>query len=1452
MQEVEVNGAVVEFPDDFTTEQMTDALLKAGLIGPTLGGGVVPADIPARPAPPALQAPPEFPAPGEAAAARREAIAEEAQARLEARSPFIAEGERPRERVQIPAEVAREKAPTRLLTAEGKPVSEAGSLPFVSVTELERAPIYQQPEGALLYTPEGLAAEQMRYPAPLAEAQPQRIAAMQRTPEGVREAEPLQQLGEAFKRQRLYTEEQARAEGISYAQDLADLERRVKAGEDVPFYDRAKVALSGIGMQAEPGGAIVESPMAALLRGGLGTLEALAAEGYFRGLGYEVDEAGRPVDPSDLGYAIARAREDLGLPAVVAPLEPLAEAIKPVATRLGVDAATIDHLARSVPQLALPLPGVATRSMDRAVTTFDPQGNRRVDTLEVPAPWDDWEGFKAAETRRLAQNIASGRSLGDEFLDAPDVAAWYDQTWGNPDAAWYAGTVGGLFMPAGPGLALKGAKGVAKGVGRAATPAARAATAAAIKAAEAVQSASPAASRAGRIAQAAALGATGALADVAAAVTPGAVADGRIVRTVARNVLDRAPISPAAREAAARAIQPTSQTTVDVLADIRSAMGLSDDFKRVAQQVIRQVPDDLVMVTDRVAVPRAQANQVRKAIASRVASELKKPWHARRLSALEGAERDAFVEALRQRAAVAVAPEVARHARDLTAAQVWMRGLGRALPEALDSLPMRRLLATAGALALDAETVSIAKTRQLIQGGARSALRVLGDELADSARKLGSVDEAIDRLLVDKTPELQPAQRWEKVLGALYGEDRAKAVLAAAQQRGLIPAADSIDFNPTQAQLRAIDADLAKAGALPSVGGILPARWFAPDFQKGALKVMLDEGLRKTIAKAGRQYQQLVDAVPALTSYAVEAPLGDLVKALPIDAGLLRRVGLSRRAPAAVYDVRQSHAEKVIADNGEEFAALLEAVSPRMRISAEQLVRDSAEYLLGGVARNVQRNAKYGYVLPNLPFLSYRLMSVPIVSLTTIGQQATVGAADRLLKRRLFGGGLTTPEGIAYTGQQLAELGARYGIGYGAVSAERIGTLADDLLREARRVSAEARGPGADAVRKALEEVNPLARSFWTRTAEAVDVSYRQAVFEAQLLAGRTPAEAADVARRSLLDYDEVPDFLRDGIARYMATAAGNWALATEAVRALMNNPQAATAAAKALQAQTRAQDPWGLHGDRGLRSLGILETDDGAFYGPEAPMFGAVETALGTVRRADELAGELRRQIDLARQDDAPATVVEAGARITRTLADEALPAVVALADAAAKGAGGEGLEGPSRATAEGQFWQAAMLAHHLDQDRSTGAWDQFLRIAKPIEVPPPKGLEHPRIPGAWRAVPPGGQPHLLWGRDEDGLPVYKVFAPSEAGQRNLELIRRATPEALQGALPLGAALLQGASIGEPGEAPEAIYGAPAAPGSLLGAAAAATLTPAGAGDVVARRREQAAALAEAAGAER
>ena len=37
-------------------------------------------------------------------------------------------------------------------------------------------------------------------------------------------------------------------------------------------------------------------------------MSAAAAEGYFSGLGYEVDEQGVPVDPDDWGYAIAEAR----------------------------------------------------------------------------------------------------------------------------------------------------------------------------------------------------------------------------------------------------------------------------------------------------------------------------------------------------------------------------------------------------------------------------------------------------------------------------------------------------------------------------------------------------------------------------------------------------------------------------------------------------------------------------------------------------------------------------------------------------------------------------------------------------------------------------------------------------------------------------------------------------------------------------------------------------------------------------------------------------------------------------------------------------------------------------------------------------------------------------------------------------------------------------------------
>jgi hypothetical protein len=193
-----------------------------------------------------------------------------------------------------------------------------------------------------------------------------------------------------------------------------------------------------------------------------------------------------PKDPDDLGFAVAQARRSIGVPDVVYPLQlPTAVGRKIVGTVAPQYEQALEDFIKSVPQLAVPTPGVATTSQERKLTTFDPEGRRRVAVVDVPSPLEDWEGFKQAEIARIAQNVASGRTMGDEFLDAPAVRDWYASVWGDPDAAYYAGSFGDVFMPAGPGTAVKGAKGAAALVGKSATvtKAANAAGKAAIKAA---------------------------------------------------------------------------------------------------------------------------------------------------------------------------------------------------------------------------------------------------------------------------------------------------------------------------------------------------------------------------------------------------------------------------------------------------------------------------------------------------------------------------------------------------------------------------------------------------------------------------------------------------------------------------------------------------------------------------------------------------------------------------------------------------------------------------------------------------------------------------------------------------------------------------------------------------------------------------------------------------------
>ena len=1449
--ELQVGDAVYEFPDSMDVEQATAILREQGIIP---AAPVVPVEpmaevpTPIAPIPPAAQL----------AAAREEAAKEAARAEMAARQTFVPEQERPAQEaatLERERRKAQEQA-TRIIQPgeeEAKRVTEEG-LPFFRPTRIVEQEIPAvTPEGEFL-TERSIVDEGVLRP-PTAEEEVQ----------------------EAFALQPILGAESARRIGEKIAADQAAIDAKVAAGEEVSALEFAGPVLSGILTRPGEAAGVVETELGAALRRTLGWVSALAAEGYFRGLGYEVDEFGVPKDPDDLGLAIAQARRSIGVPDVVYPLQvPTAIGRKIVGTVAPQYEQALEDFIKAVPQLAFPTPGVATTSQERKLTTFDPEGKRRVNVVEVPSPLEDWEGFKQAEIARIAQNVAAGRTMGDEFLDAPAVRDWYAEVWGDPDAAYYAGSLQDVFMPAGPGTAIKGAKGLATLAGKApgVAKAANAAGKAAIQAAEAVQAGKPS-TRLTKTAQSAALAVANPVADIAAAVTTGRAADGRVVRRVAQSVLDSAALPETVATQAKQAIKATSDTPAQVMRDVAPFLG--EDAALFGRQLMLNVPDDVVMVTANVGVPRVFEQSMRQSLGQfrrktfqaspqavlhrlpdAVADQLKQ--YERWQDVPAGLRREATT-LLEDAYAIQTAPKQARLARDLTAAQTFLEGQTEGLDLLLKSRGMqtpgmRRAKAVLGGpRMLERETAAVARARQQIRAAAQTEYRRMGQRLAKAAQELGNADEAVDALLVEelaKAPSpLGANEAWAKVLGSMYGdEEKGQVLLELAIDRGLVATATGSTalFMPTVDAIRAVDQALMKANVPELAGARGTSRltsWMAPDYQKAMLKVAVDEGTKKALAAQGRYSEQLGSAIEAATKQAGDVPAGlpravdAMAKAVDVEVPRLRAGDRIRKR---VYDLRQSHAERVLAENGEEFAQFIESISPRARGAVQQVLGEVLDFIFATGRRNIVTNAQYGYVLPNVMGFPAALFRQAITPLLTVGLRESADITDRLIRRRLFGGGLTTNDGVYYSGKQLADLGDELGLGYSTIESQRVGSIADDMLRDARRA---AEGPLEGVVKR---ELNPLDKSFWTRTAEATEHSMRQAAFEAQLLKGATPEDAAAYARRALWDYSEVPGVIRDQLGRLYATAAGNTKLYTELVRTMMQNPSAARVALKAKMQQARAQDPYNLHGDKSLKALGMVNAGDGVYFGPEVPLFAPAEVALGMARQGDLLYQDLRRAADAAQTTgSAVEQVVEGSEVITRALTDEALPAVWDAAEQFAQGQQykTQGIAGATPLSDEQMLWAAALYAHHMDAGRQVGAWDWFERLFKPQEVPPPEGLQNRRLPQYWSKAPKG-TPHLFWGRDEQGLPLYKVFELSEQGKKFMQWARALTPDAIERAIVAGAPALEL----QPGAEPVQVYTGEMTPKTAAQSAAGLLLERAPIGDAEEVRRRQVGQIAEVMGA--
>jgi len=1535
----------------------------------------------ARPLPPAQPTFPTFAPKSEVEARLTKAVEEKAKETVAARGPFLTGPvSTAREEEARKAREAAELARARTVQPGVERPAQPGILPVFRPSRIQEyqtvVPLPIEGAGVLsdaeLRRREQAArveVSQVPFPLlpPLLEVQePQPARLIRDTETGIlRQPTVEEEATEAFAQQTEVSEARFREEEQERARQQKRIDRAIAAGEEVPVFDRYVGPLvSGILTKEDEGAGVVETPLGAALRSTLGWVSAAAGEGYFRGLGYEVDERGMPVDPDDLGYAIAKAREKFGLPEVVSPLGGVENAAAFYAEKFGADdetVQTIRNALKAVPQFAVPLPGVATQRQTRKVTTFDPEGRRRVTDVEAPDPFTAPGEFIEFEKRRIAENVAKGRSLADEYLDAPALRDFYAETTGNEDYAFFAGMIPEVLTPAGPGTALRGFGKVATSAADFAGLSSKAkATKALDKAAAELARADEAMNAArtrGFIPESVKAGQARASRDfedlqkqAEAGVDPG------VVQAVARNVV-KTLIPDAARKQRVTTFlnENPFRTPSELLAVTRRAESLGvlepGEAGRIVRLTARNVPDDYVMIADAVAVPRFQAKELKEVLnANRrglfmrgfgeLADELVKkadavqaasPKLADRLRTLsqrifddpvgvipegkylaEARTIDDFAPAFRKeldaalRGAARVEGEnpatafrrfgqstpasaadkfagagpnmraelskyaswddvptplrrqvidatdasslisLGRHARkpsQLTRAQLFFntaeKGLSSAANSRLFDSPFLRKVRAMYGKPLT-ETASAARTANEIAQAGKTVLRTLKARFSEEVRNTGTVDDGLNSLLrveLEKSGE-EPRQAWDALFGMMYGDRSKDTALAAAEA---IRGAPLTTF-PTLDEVRALDNLLSSQRIVP--GGTL----LTPDFEAAFLKVVLENGLKKSISATKRDTQLAEAAIRTLIPdqsapyfYSVE-DIEDVllreaelfpfpVRAQPMQVPAYLDDFTGQRGH--VYDMAAGEAERQLASGmADGLFTALDDVPVRARADVASYARDAFDFAVGTGRRNLIQRMMYGYVVPNLITQGGRLLHMALVPLATIGAADTLAAAGRLgqraveavTARRFTGGGITDVNGVYYSPKVLDDLANDYGLGVTQLETERVGSLARDLINEVNR---QARFGRAAPIADAANMLNPLSKGFFLRVAEAIELNFRKSVFEMALARGDVPAEAAELARRSQFDYNQVPDAIQQSLGQYLGESSALYMATTEALLRIKENPQAATIVLKALRQKAEAQDPYNIHGDKAIKSLGLIVADDDTYYLPETPVLKPVETVLGGVRRADLLAEDIINAYKLEGGLGAAYTGVVGGAGVAaRTVGDLLLPGIIEAYDRFEEGEEyiTTGVPEAAPMSDEKVFWTLALTAHLRDPSHTDGEWQTFLTYFKPVKVPPPSEFTD-KTTGMWTRQPPERTPHLFMGVNPEGKRLYIAFEPSKEGLRNISLLRTAAPQSLERVLPLYNFL--GFEQAAPGKAtaPYAIYGEPLLPSTATEAMMEAVL---------------------------
>jgi len=1390
------------------------------------------------------------------------------------------------------------------------------------------------------------------YQAPLAE--PVEFQRMYRDPETgeLRPPTAAEEAVEAFAQQPVLTEAQARRRGEELAAQRQAIAEARAAGRPLPEFEAPEAMVSGVLSRPADTGAVVETPLGATLRGGLGTLEALASEVYFGALGYDVDPTtGKALDPDEFGAKVAEVREGLGLPAT-ASTQDVFRAITTVPRAIagGVERVTgvpagqaLEGLVERFPAAVVPLPGQPT---ERAATV--PEEGPLLATVSAMDPEQRRVASQDPDVvRRLAQNVTVGRGLGDEARSSPALRNEYARVYGDEDAAWWAGTLASMAIPAGPGTAARTSRSLGKFLGRYAPVLSP--TQNLLRFADSVDS---------RVVNAAA--------DVAAAVSETPQADARILKRVAEQVVrgDASRLGDRSTAAALEAVKATEgRSAEEVARAVSRAVGENPDvpvgalateaptFLRVQEAIVRNTPGDFVMVTDAVAAPRSVAPAVRKAAQREVSRVVERdaPAIAEELRRLQArvADTDATLagelgraadelvtrvgtdgldaateaargratrslveraakaldedpraagqlftrstpdevarkwapaggvdtpvsrlrgvtswddvdpqtlrlalEEVRSLAAVRAAPGVAVASRRLSDLQSFVARADN--PRALDTKVGRRLRALQGALPQRAP-LSVGKAAENISATASAAFREAGRILGELSAELGSTEKALDEL-TRMTTEGNAQETWTRVLGYLYGDvqnvwPRVQAMLQGSEEA------------PTVQKLLDIDRRLVAEGRFKgwdnsSVGSFIATTGSKENMELALLKNFMEDQARKRLAAQGREAEGVAQALLRAEDEAVALRNGAPAPGLPLTA----RPEEFGRGLVRQYDVAASDMEAKLAENGEEFARLLDQIPVAQRSGWTQM---AADLFNRGVryVRNATYGLRYGYAVPNLPLVLGRLVQAPIISVATIGLENTARALGQLGRRldpgqwanRRYAGILKAPDGTVYTPADIQDLANQYGLGASALDTERVGSLANDLLVTARRAAGES-GLGA-RFQRALDVANPATRSLGSRMAEAIELTYRRGVFEAALAAGEPPAEAAALARRSQLDFSQVPDVVQEWLGQYVATAAQHYQLLSEMVGRVVENPGAVRSILKAHQKKAQAADPYGLSGDDELRTLLRFEDDGRVFYGPSNPLFTPIDVALTGAGAVNYVAANLVEAVNRGWGEGSQyigERIGETGAQTAEDMLEKVLGVLDIIGGLDEAGDYDPGNVEVADLSDEQVFYALLLTADALDPDRTAGRYEGIHSLLDPQYVKPPEGLgleyfndsgdlvAHDRL---WSQQPPEGVPYIRvkGGESTDGRDGFYVVKPSGRGLRNIKALRAITPDMAERGLRLSSALLPS----------QRVFADAILPRGAAGVATAALPLEVAPADEEARARKAAETLAKGAGQE-